>query len=66
MKQKKRSIEHELHPRKAEGAIPAMKKDAEKSKSGVTFYAISFDLEKFLLFPKVSYQVSYCKRNCYH
>ena len=57
--------DHELHLRKVEKARESMKVDTEKSASGSSYYAFSFDLEKSLLFPKLTCQLAYYKRNLY-
>lgn len=43
--------EHELHQRKAEAAIAAMKKDIIESQLGTEFSVISMDLEQVLFMP---------------
>lgn len=58
-------VEHEVHLRKAELARTSMKNDTEKAQSDDSYYALTFDLEKALAFPKLTTSIAYYKRNMY-
>lgn len=57
---------HELHLRKAEAARTALQEARTTSKNDPNVYALTFDLEKALPFPKITTRsIAYYKRNMY-